>query len=100
MSFPSNSSSLVWSRLFGQTGLNQTLYGNSAPPGVWIPAFDCHRAGRLPSGSYTQEAVHSCWSLVTPYPGGGSISMAKQHIPRLWLMASKFDENVSYFPKS
>ena len=77
-----------------QTGVDQTLHGNSASTGVWVPAFDCHRAGRLPPGSHSQEAVHSCWSLVTPYPGGGSISMVKQQIPRLWWwLQSSIDRN-------
>lgn len=65
-----------------------------------IPAFDCHRAGRLPSGSLSQESIHSCWPLVTPYPGGGSISIVKQQILKLWLTASKSVGNCVIFLKT
>lgn len=90
-SFPSSLANLVWSK---------PCMGTPRPnPGALIPAFDCHRAGRLPSGSHSQEAVHSCWPLVTPYLGGGSISIVKQQIPRLWLIASKFVGNYLIFPQ-
>lgn len=72
MSFPSSPSNLLGS---------EPCMG-SQPPGAWVPAFDCHRAGRLPPGSRSQEP-DSCWSLVTPYPGGGSMSTVKLQIPSL-----------------
>lgn len=72
MSFPSSPSNLLGS---------EPCMG-SQPPGAWVPAFDCHRTGRLPPGSRPQEP-DSCWSLVTPYPGGGSMSTVKLQIPSL-----------------
>lgn len=80
----------VISQQFIKPGWVQTLNRNSALQGAWIPAFDCHKAWAGFPLAPTQEVCHSCWSLVTPYLGGGSISMVKQQIPRLWLTASKF----------
>lgn len=69
LSFPSSPPNLVGSK---------PCMGIQAPSRHLDSCFRCHRTGRLPSGSLSQEASHSCWSLVTPYPGGGSISMLKQ----------------------
>lgn len=43
----------VISQQFIKPGWVQTLNRNSALRGAWIPAFDCHKAGRLPSGSHS-----------------------------------------------
>lgn len=94
MSFPSSPSNPVMSKPCVEI---QTP--SAHPTGDWIPASDGHRAGGLPSGSRAREVSHSCLSLVTSYPGGGSISMEKQQIPRPGLMVSKFFRNCVIFPK-
>ena len=95
MSFPSSPSNLVRPK----PCVEIQHPPHTPPTGTWIPAFDCHRAGRLPSGSHSQEVRHSCRSLVTSYPGGGSISMVKQQIPSLGLTISKIFRNCVIFPQ-
>lgn len=95
-SFPSSLSNLVWSK----QGWTKPCMGTQPCQGfAFLLLIATGLAGFLPSGSHSQEAVHSCWSLVTPYPGDGSISMVKQQIPRLWLTTSKFDRNCVIISK-